>query len=281
VVSSACKPARRPVIGLTTYSEPARMLVWDREFAMLHASYLSAAERAGGIAVLLPAPGPVPDQEGRRAQPLGAAEVADRAEEVLARVDGLVLTGGADVDPARYGQTPGERTSAPRVRRDEWELALAGAALRRGVPLLGVCRGLQVINVALGGSLHQHLPDVTGHDGHQPAPGTFGTTGVNTEPGTRTARLIGPRVRVHCHHHQAVARLAPGLAVTGRADDGTVEAVEAPGPAFVLGVQWHPEENGEDGRLFAALVAAAGRGAAGQPPGALRQDGALGEEGMS
>jgi putative glutamine amidotransferase len=247
VVLSACEGATRPVIGLTTYSEPARMLVWEREFAMLHASYLAATERAGGIAVLLPAQG------------TGTAEVAARAEEVLNRVDGLVLTGGADVDPARYGQVREERTSQPRAARDEWEIALATAALRRGVPVLAVCRGLQILNVALGGSLHQHLPDVTGHDVHQPAPGTFGAVEVSTEPGTRTAELIGPRVHVRCHHHQAVARLAPGLTVTGRADDGTVEAVEVAGQAFALGVQWHPEEDGEDGRLFTALVAAGQR----------------------
>jgi putative glutamine amidotransferase len=225
------------VIGLTTYSEPAAMLVWQREFAMLHATYLAATERAGGIAVLLP--------------PQGAG-----AGEVLDRVDGLVLTGGADVDPRRYGQAPGERTSRPRELRDEWETALARAALARGLPLLAVCRGLQILNVALGGSLHQHLPDITGHDRHQPGPGVFGTVDVRTEPGTRTAQLIGPRVRVHCHHHQAVDRLADGLTVTGWADDGTVEAVELDGPGFAVAVQWHPEENSADTRLLAALVAA-------------------------
>jgi putative glutamine amidotransferase len=225
------------VIGLTTYSEPAAMLVWQREFAMLHATYVAATERAGGVAVLLPPQG------------TGAGEVLDR-------VDGLVLTGGADVDPRRYGQAPGERTSRPRELRDGWETALAQAALARGLPLLAVCRGLQVLNVALGGSLHQHLPDVTGHDQHQPGPGVFGTVEVRTEPGTRTAQLIGPRVLVHCHHHQAVDRLADGLTVTGRADDGTVEAVEVDGPGFAVAVQWHPEENSADTRLLAALVGA-------------------------
>jgi putative glutamine amidotransferase len=244
------------------------MLVWDREFALLHASYLAATERAGGIAVLLPAPGTVLAEE------TAAEDVLGRAEEVLRRVDGLVLTGGADVDPARYGQLPGERTSPPRAARDAWEIALTTAALRRGVPLLAVCRGLQVLNVALGGSLHQHLPDVAGHDGHQPAPGTFGTVEVSTEPGSRTAELIGPRVRVHCHHHQALARLAPGLTVTARADDGTVEAAEVSGPAFALGVQWHPEENGADGRLFAALVAAGQRQAAAGRQAELLPEGA-------
>ncbi len=228
------------VIGLTTYAEPARMLVWQREFALLHATYVAATERAGGVAILLP-----PQAAG--------------ADEVLDRIDGLVLTGGADVDPTRYGEVPAERTSAPRVQRDEWEIALARAALRRDVPLLAICRGLQVLNVVLGGSLHQHLPDVAGHEGHQPAAGVFGSVDVSTEPGTRTAELTGPRVRVSCHHHQALARLAPGLKVTGRAADGTVEAVEVPGQSFAIGVQWHPEENSQDDRLFTALASAGQR----------------------
>ncbi|HEX9042146.1 MAG TPA: gamma-glutamyl-gamma-aminobutyrate hydrolase family protein [Trebonia sp.] len=228
------------VIGLTTYAEPARTLVWQREFALLHASYVAATERGGGVAILLP-----PQRSG--------------ADEVLDRIDGLVLTGGADVDPARYGEAPGERTSAPRAARDEWEIALARAALDRDIPLLAICRGLQLLNVVLGGSLHQHLPDVAGHEGHQPSPGVFGAVEVNIEPGTRTAELIGSRLRVSCHHHQALARLAPGLKVTGRAGDGTVEAVEVPGQSFAIGVQWHPEEDGEDGRLFAALVSAGQR----------------------
>jgi putative glutamine amidotransferase len=228
------------VIGLTTYAETANMLVWQREFALLHATYVAATERAGGIAVLLPP----------------QAANASEADEVLERLDGLVLTGGADVDPVRYGESPAEKTSRPRIQRDEWELALTRAALNRGTPLLAICRGLQILNVALGGSLHQHLPDVTGHDGHQPVPGTFGAIDVTIEPGTRTAELIGPRVRVDCHHHQALARVAPKLRISGRADDGTVEAAELRGrtETFAIGVQWHPEENSEDIRLFAALV---------------------------
>jgi anthranilate synthase component 2/putative glutamine amidotransferase len=221
------------VIGLTTYAEPATMLVWRREFAMLHTTYVAATERAGGIAVLLPP------------QAAGA--------------DGLVLTGGADVDPLRYEEAPGERTSAPRVLRDEWETALARGALDRGLPLLAICRGLQIINVALGGSLHQHLPDLTGDERHQPGPGVFGEVNVHTAPGTRTAELLGPRTRVWCHHHQALARLAPGLTVAARAADGTVEAAEVDGQSFAVGVQWHPEEDSGDIRLFAALVDAAGR----------------------
>jgi putative glutamine amidotransferase len=243
VLSSARKAGRRPVVGLTTYSEHASMLVWQQEFAMLHATYVAATERAGGIAVLLP--------------PQGAG--AEGAEEVLDRVDGLVLTGGADIDPLRYGEAPAERTSAPRALRDEWEIELTRAALRRDMPLLAICRGLQILNVALGGSLHQHLPEVTGHEGHQPAPGVFGAIDVKIEPETRTDELIGPWVRVSCHHHQALSRLAPGLKVTGRADDGMVEAAEVAGQAFAVGVQWHPEENTDDDRLFVALADAAQR----------------------
>jgi gamma-glutamyl-gamma-aminobutyrate hydrolase PuuD len=239
-VASSASESARPVIGLTTYAETARMLVWEREFAMLHATYVAATQRAGGIAVLLP-------------------PQADGADEVLDRVDGLVLTGGADVDPLRYGQAPGERTSQPRALRDEWETALARAALRRHIPLLAICRGLQILNVALGGTLHQHLPGVTGNDSHQPTPGTFGSVEVTTVPGTRTAGLLGPALRVQCHHHQALARLAPGLTVTGHAADGTVEAAEVTGQAFALGVQWHPEEDREDARLFTALASAGQR----------------------
>jgi gamma-glutamyl-gamma-aminobutyrate hydrolase PuuD len=216
------------------------MLVWRQEFAMLHATYVAATERAGGIAVLLP-------------------QQTAGADEILGRVDGLVLTGGADIDPLRYGEAPAKQTSPPRTLRDEWEIALTRAALRRDMPVLAICRGLQILNVALGGSLHQHLPEVTGHDGHQPGPGVFGAVDVKIEPGTRTDELIGPRVRVACHHHQALARLASGLEVTGRADDGMVEAVEVRGQAFAVGVQWHPEENSQDDRLFAALVGAAQR----------------------
>jgi putative glutamine amidotransferase len=236
------------VIGLTTYNEPARTLVWDTEFALLHATYVTATERAGGIAVLLP-------PQGSEARDPAAGRAG--AEEVLDRLDGLVLTGGADVDPSRYDQAPGERTSRPRVLRDEWETALARGALDRDLPLLAICRGLQIVNVALGGSLHQHLPEVTGHEGHQPGPGVFGAVYVDLKPGTRTAALLGPRVRASCHHHQAIARLAPGLRVTGHAEDGTVEAIEVLGQAFAVGVQWHPEEDSEDTRLFAGLVAAA------------------------
>lgn len=239
--SASDRGAYRPVIGLTTYRERAVMLVWDCEFAALHASYVDAVDGAGATAVLLP------PQHG----PVGG---------VLDRVDGLVLTGGADIDPALYGESPIPATSPPRSLRDRWETALVREALHRDLPLLAVCRGLQVLNVALGGTLHQHLPDRVGSDRHQPAPGVFGTHEVDLEPGTVVAGLLGARASVSCHHHQAIARLAPRLCVSGRAADGTIEAVDVPGATFAVGVQWHPEQRGEDLRLFTGLVAAARRG---------------------
>jgi putative glutamine amidotransferase len=232
----------RPLIGLTTYREQARTLVWDTEFALLHHVYVDAVARAGGIPVLLP--------------PFAEAVAAEDAGEVIARLDALVLTGGSDVGPERYQQQPHPQTKVVRRWRDEWELRLLARALAAGLPVLGVCRGLQVLNVALGGSLDQHIPDTVGHQGHSPAPGVFGETRVALRPESKTAGLLGPEVTVACHHHQAIDRLAPGLEVVGTSDDGIVEAVELPGPRFVLGVQWHPEQDGGDLRLFEALVAA-------------------------
>jgi gamma-glutamyl-gamma-aminobutyrate hydrolase PuuD len=229
---------RRPLVGLTTYRERAQMLVWDTEFALLHHAYVDAVARAGGIPVLLP-----PQEQG--------------AEVLIERLDALVLTGGSDVAPERYEQQPHPRTTVVRSWRDEWELRLLDRALAADLPVLGVCRGVQLLNVALGGTLDQHVPDRLGHQGHCPAPGVFGKTRVALRSGSILAGLLGPEAKVDCYHHQALGEVAPGLEVTGRSDDGSVEAVELPGRRFVLGVQWHPEQNGEDLRLFEALVAAA------------------------
>lgn len=229
----------RPLIGLTTYREQARCLVWDTEFTLLHASYVDAITEAGGIAVLLP---PQPDAAG----------------QLAARLDGLLLSGGADISPDRYGQAPHAQTSGTRPDRDDWELRLLRQALAAGLPVLGVCRGAQVLNVALGGTIEQHVPDVTGHEKHRPAPGVFGETEVRLTPGSRTAELVGTGVKVQCHHHQAIGRLADGLRAVGHSPDGVVEAVEMPGAPFVLAVQWHPEQDHQaDPRLFRALVSAA------------------------
>ncbi|MGH3435077.1 MAG: gamma-glutamyl-gamma-aminobutyrate hydrolase family protein [Sciscionella sp.] len=228
----------RPLIGITTYLRRARFGVWDTEASLLHRSYSDAVVCAGGVPVLLPATG-------------------DGYPELAATLDGLILAGGADIDPARYQQRPHPSTGDPASERDEFEFALLHAALALRLPVFGVCRGMEVLNVALGGSLTQHLPDLTGHGDHQPAPGVFGTTTVRTQPGSLAESILGHETKVRCYHHQAVGELAGELVATGWAADGTVEAVERAGRPFVIGVQWHPEEDTSDIRLFSALVAAA------------------------
>ncbi len=227
-------PDGRPLVGLTAYGERATYGVWDHEAVLLPRSYADAVLAAGGLPVLLP--------------PLAAAAPA------VDRLDAVVLAGGADVDPARYGAERHPSTGDPRVERDEAELAVLERARERDLPVLAVCRGMQILNVALGGTLHQHLPDHLDHTGHNPYPGVFGPVAVTLEAGSRVAAALGATVAAQCHHHQAIDRLGTGLVVTGRADDDTVEAVELPGPAFVVGVQWHPEQ--DDPRIFAALVEA-------------------------
>ncbi|WP_432087675.1 gamma-glutamyl-gamma-aminobutyrate hydrolase family protein [Streptomyces sp. bgisy095] len=221
-----------PLIGVTTYLDRARWGVWDMEAALLPAPYPRLVRENGGIAVMLP-----PDR------PAVAAAV-------VARLDGLVVAGGADVEPVRYGAEPDPRTGPPARERDSWELALIDAALASGTPLLGICRGMQLLNVALGGTLVQHL------DGHVEAVGVIGRHKVEPVPGTRYASLVPETAEVPTYHHQAVDRLGAGLAVSARAEDGTVEAVELADPVWALGVQWHPEM-GEDGRVMRGLVEAA------------------------
>ncbi|TQN42231.1 anthranilate synthase component 2/putative glutamine amidotransferase [Blastococcus colisei] len=227
----------RPLIGITTYREQARWGTWDVPAILLPAAYADAVAGAGGEPVLLPT---------------GAI-----GSEVVARLDGLVVSGGADVDPARYGQPAGPRTTVLRPERDESELLALRAALDRDLPLLAICRGMQLLNVALGGDLVQHLPDVEDTGIHDPGPGRYQGREVRTEPGSELHRLLGPTAAVACHHHQALGRIAPELTPSAWAEDGVVEAVEAVGRRFCLAVQWHPEE-GLDHRLFAAHVAAAG-----------------------
>ncbi|MCA2215208.1 gamma-glutamyl-gamma-aminobutyrate hydrolase family protein [Jidongwangia harbinensis] len=225
----------RPIIGITTYVEPASWGVWqDLDTTLVPHAYTEAVTRAGGRAVLLP-----PD---------------DADADVLRLLDGLVLSGGADLDPALYGAAA-EPLTVTRPDRDSAEMLLTRAALAADLPVLGVCRGIQMLAVAAGGALHQHLPDVLGHEKHRPAPGVYGSHEARFTPGSRIAALMGDDREVHCYHHQGVAD--PGtLIVTGRAEDGTVEAVEDPAHRFVLGVQWHPELY-SDQRLFGALVTAA------------------------
>ena len=236
---SASEPP--PIIGLTTYRQRAQSGVWDVDASFLPGVYIEGVTRAGGIATLLP-PQPVDDR------------IADR---VVASLDALIITGGRDVDPAIYGHDPHPSTDDPARDRDEWEFALLGAALRRHLPLLGICRGAQVLNVALGGTLHQHLPDVVSHTGHQHGKGVFSTLTVDTVEGSRLAGLIGRNAQVQCYHHQAIDRLADGLVVSAAGGDGVIEAVEMPGEDFVVAVQWHPEETLDDLRIFEGLVSAA------------------------
>jgi putative glutamine amidotransferase len=227
---------------LTTYIEHARWGVWDTPAALLPASYVEVVAAAGGLPVLLP--------------PVVPGDLAVAAAAVVAGVDGLVLTGGADVDPGRYGADAHPETDAPRADRDGWELALVRAALAADRPVLAVCRGAQVLNVAQGGTLHQHLPDVVGDNAHRPVPGSFGRVPVTVVGGSRLAAIVGEAPEVDCHHHQAIDRLGEGLVVSARAADGTIEGVELTGPRFAIGVQWHPEQAGDE-RLFVALVEAA------------------------
>ncbi len=239
------------MLGLTTYLDRAQTGVWDVPASFLPAGYFQGITAAGGIAVLLP-PQPVD------------REIAARALDGL---DGLVITGGKDVDPASYGQRRHPATDQPGRDRDAWEFALLAEAIDRGLPVLGICRGAQVFNVAFGGTLHQHLPDVIGHCGHRAGNAVFTTMGVQTVPGTRLAELIGASAEVRCYHHQAIADVGDRLVVSARDDDGVIEAIELPGENFVLAVQWHPEESLDDLRLFTAIVDAARCYATGRVPG--------------
>jgi gamma-glutamyl-gamma-aminobutyrate hydrolase PuuD len=239
-----------PRIGLTSYRERAAWGGWDEPADLLPATYADAIALAGGAPVLLPSPSPT-----------AARSVDDLAAAVLGGIDGLLLTGGPDVDPARYGAERDPHTGHPRIERDEWELALTRIAIERGLALLCVCRGLQTLNVALGGTLIQHLPDQVGHDAHSPTPGIHGRHVIHTAPSTRIAGIYGEQAEVATYHHQAVDVLADGLTATAWADDRTIEAAEGNGPSWLVAVQWHPEVfNGAD--LFVDFVAASAQPAA-------------------
>ncbi|PAZ12734.1 gamma-glutamyl-gamma-aminobutyrate hydrolase [Streptomyces sp. SA15] len=225
--------ADRPLIGISTYLEAgARWGVWELEAALLPAGYPRLVQRSGGLAAMLPPDAP------------------EHATATVTRLDGLVIAGGPDVEPVRYGAETDPRTGPPARARDTWELALIDAALTAGVPLLGICRGMQLLNVALGGTLVQHI------EGHAEVPGVFGRHLVKPVPGTSYADVVPEETSVPTFHHQAVDRLGTGLVPSAHAADGTVEAVELPGARWVVGVQWHPEM-GEDLRVMRALVEAA------------------------
>jgi gamma-glutamyl-gamma-aminobutyrate hydrolase PuuD len=227
----------KPLIGITTYAQPARWGVWDLPAALIPLDYVDAVERAGGRAMLVP-----PTEDG--------------VEETLDALDGIVFSGGADIDPARYGAEAHPETDVPQARRDGGEMALLVAALERDMPTLAICRGAQLLNVARGGDLVQHLPEAVGTDEHKQTPGEFAHHSVEIKEGTRLASIVGGAPEVSSHHHQALGRLGEGLVETAWATDGTLEAVEDPDKRFAVGVQWHPE-SGEDQALFDALVAEA------------------------
>lgn len=227
-----------PVIGLTTYRQRAAWGVWDTRADLLPTEYAVAVEAAGGVPFLLP---PVA---------LPAA-----AERVVSRIDALVVSGGADVDPGRYGAEPHPRTAGWQPHRDDWEMALLTAAEDAQLPVLGICRGMQLMAVHAGGTLDQHTPELVGHETHSPGADTYGSVAVETVAGSRLAGLVGPRLEVSCHHHQSVAT-HPGFTAVARATDGTLEAMEAAGDRYCLAVQWHPEKRVEIG-LMAGLVEAA------------------------
>jgi gamma-glutamyl-gamma-aminobutyrate hydrolase PuuD len=224
----------RPVIGITSYDvEDVKWGVWTAPAVLIPASYVRAVERAGGMPVVLPP----------------SADVA----EVLRLVDGIVFSGGSDVAPEQYGAEAHPATDAPRPDRDRFELALLRAALAADLPVLAVCRGSQVLNVARGGDLDQHLPESVGHERHRHTPGVFADHDVDVKADSRLGRILGERAPVKSHHHQGFGRLGEALDAVAWADDGTVEGLEDPTRRFAVGVLWHPEED-EDAALFEALV---------------------------
>jgi putative glutamine amidotransferase len=229
-------------IGICAAVERVRRDPWDEVVTMVQRTYPAAVQRAGALALILP-----PDDA-----------VSEAPDLLLGRVDALLLAGGADVDPATYGAAPHPETGHLWPERDRFEIALVRRAIQRDIPVLGVCRGMQILNVALGGTLHQHLPDVIGTDRHRHTPGVFGDHEVTLEPGSLVARATGTeRSLVKSHHHQGVAELGKGLVATGTSpEDELIEAVELPGERYVLGVLWHPEED-QASRVIASLVDAA------------------------
>ena len=230
----------KPVVGITSYDvEEITWGPWTEPAIMVPAAYVRAIERAGGHVLVLP---PAPDD----------------VDQTLELVDGIIFSGGSDLEPGHYGAEPHPTTDAPRPQRDRFELTLLQAALARDIPVLAVCRGSQLLNVARGGDLIQHLPEVLGHDDHKHTPGEFADHEVNLEPTSRIGALLGERAPVKSHHHQGFGIIGEGLRESGWADDGTVEALEDPSKRFAVGVLWHPEE-GEDMALFRGLVAEAKR----------------------
>jgi putative glutamine amidotransferase len=224
----------RPIVGITSYAEEVTWGAWVEPSAVVPLAYVHAVERAGGRPLVVP-----PSQKA--------------IEETLGVLDGIIFSGGSDLHPELYDADPHPETTDVREERDRAELALLSAALEQDMPVLAVCRGSQVLNVARGGDLVQHLPEVVGHERHKHKPGEFSDHEVRLDVETRVGALLGARAPVKSHHHQGFGRIGDGLREAGWADDGTVEALEDPSKRFVVGVLWHPEE-GEDLALFEALV---------------------------
>jgi gamma-glutamyl-gamma-aminobutyrate hydrolase PuuD len=225
----------RPLVGITTYAEQeVSWGAWKVPAALIPLAYVDAIERAGGRALLVP-------------------PSADGVDETLDALDAVVFSGGGDVDPATYGADLHPETGGVSAARDRGELALLGAALERDMPVLAVCRGSQVLNVARGGDLVQHLPEVVGHEEHRHTPGVFADHSVTVEPASLLGGVVGGRAPVKSHHHQAFGRIGEGLNEVAWAEDGTTEGLEDPSRTFAVGVLWHPEE-GEDVALFERLV---------------------------
>lgn len=221
----------RPLIGITTYVELASWGPWHLEAALVPYDYVRAVERAGGRALLVP-----PEEDG--------------VDETLDALDGLILSGGNDLDPRGYGAEAHAATSGTSPERDRSELVLLKAALERDLPVLAICRGVELLNVVRDGDLLQHLPEVVGHEEHRAVLGEFSEHRIRVDPRSRLGELAGP---VKSSHHQGVGRIGQGLRAIAWADDGTVEALEDPDKPFVVGVLWHPEA-GEDQQLFQQLV---------------------------
>jgi gamma-glutamyl-gamma-aminobutyrate hydrolase PuuD len=224
----------RPVIGITTYAEEATWGGWTEPAAFIPLAYVRAVQRAGGRPLLVP-----PSEDG--------------IEETLEALDGVIFSGGGDLDPETYGGEPHPETHEVSPERDSAELALLEAALARDMPVLAVCRGSQVLNVARGGDLIQHLPEIVGHDRHRHEEPIMADHDVAVDTDSRLGTILGETAPVKSSHHQGFGRLGEGLRESAWAEDGTIEAVEDPSHRFALGVLWHPEE-GEDYALFKALV---------------------------